>query len=106
MAKVNGISAVGRVEKIEFLEHWFFGGRGCLEGVDLGASGEKSDLSGAGQLVEEEGDIAGIAIGPSGEHSVHSKTEVAVFELGFKTGAHGGKSKVGHGTGRIDNIGT
>jgi len=52
MAKVNGIGAVGRVEKIEFLEHRFFGGGGCLEGVDLGAGGEKGDLTWAGQLVD------------------------------------------------------
>ena len=106
MAKVNGVSAVGCIKKIKLLKHRIFTSGGSLEGIDLGAGREESDLTRAGNLVEKERDSVGIAISPSGESGVHPKTKVAVFKLGFEAGPHGGEGKVGYGAGRIGDVGT
>ena len=77
-----------------------------MKGIDLGAGGEKSDLSRAWNLVQKERDSVGIAISSSGESGVHPKTKVTVFKLGFEAGPHRGEGKVGYGTSRIGDIGT
>ena len=93
------------VEHIKFLQHWILGGGGGLEGVDLGAGGEKNDPAGLRNLVDAKEAVGVVSADSSGEFGIHAKTEISVFELGLEAGSHGGKGEIGDSAGGIGNVG-
>ena len=76
------------VEHVKFLQHWIFGGGGGLEGVDLGAGGEKDDSARLRNLVDAEKAVRFVSADSTGEFGVHTEAKISVFELGLEAGSH------------------
>ena len=84
MAKMNGVSTVGCIKKIKLLKHRIFARGGSLEGVDLGAGGEESDLSWSFELIHLSQFRGLLTCRATCKLGIHSEAEVAVFKFRFE----------------------
>ena len=49
---MDGVGAVGGIEKIKLLYHGIFARGGGLKSINLGTGGEEGDLTGAVELID------------------------------------------------------